>query len=199
MIINVTGEKKILAKLKGMPKAVDRAKKNAENTTATEIRKKSLVIVSRVYNIKSSRIKKDSRGRKTTYVQKVKQSGRGARIEYKGGSSTKAGDRPGLHHFRVGASQKNKKAAGSNPKIKIKKSSNTEVIDRGFYGEGKLKGTGIWQREEGGRSIHRRTGPSMKQMITDRAVIGKVSQIASPIFTKNLSLAVDKQLNKLAR
>lgn len=197
LIVATKGGTALLATLKRLPKKTLRAKINAENTTATALRKESYTIVSSTYNIKEARLKKDSRGRKTTFVKRSKGTDRGSTITYKGGLTAKYGDRIGAHHFKSDKSTKNKKAKGWMPSIRIKRGGASEQIERGFYGVGSLKGSGIFQRNEHNRKITRRTGPSIKQMMVDKTVQKKVTIIAQPLFMRHLIRAIHKQFIKV--
>lgn len=81
------------------------------------------------------------------------------------------GKRPGLQHFGPNKKLINKK---KSPKFRIKKGKPLETLERSFFlkdvGIGG-KGEGVFQREgKDSYPIHRRTGPSAKQMYEDPEV-----------------------------
>lgn len=199
MDIKIEGIDKLLQELHEFPRAMDRAARNAENTTATAIKKAGVELSSEVYNIQPSRLKKDSRGRPTIYVKRSSPSSPGAVVTFRGGDHPKAGDRPGLQHFKMDAQERNKKEKGWKPSIKIKRGGQVEKIDRGFYGQGKLKGQGIFQRSESNKKITRRTGPSIKQMVENSEVYSQLKERGETLLAQKMREAVDKQLKKVKR
>lgn len=199
MEIKITGLDALMTDLKDFPKAMERAARNAENTAATAIRKDGVKTSSEVFNIKQARIKTDSRGRPTSWIKRSSPSQPYAVVSFRGGDSPKDGDRPGLQHFKVDKQERNKKQKGWSPSYKIKHSGQTEQVERGFYGVGKLKGQGIFQRREEGRKIVRRTGPSAKQMVSTPEVYQQVEARATATLMQKLIEAVDKQLAKIRK
>lgn len=194
--IKIEGLDKLLSKLDGDMKVIGRASRNAENTTATALRKAALQEATRVFNIKESRLKKDSRGRDTIYIRRSSPTKPGAVITFKGGDNPKAGDRPGLQHFKVDKQERNKKEKGWSPTVQIRHKGAKEAVPDAFYGVGKLKGQGIFQRQPNSRKIVRRTGPSIKQMIEHADVFNHVKDKAESILRQKLIEAIGKQLAK---
>ena len=165
------------------PKKVGRATVNALNQTATEYRKITVNEAAKIFNLKKGRIKKDSTGKDTTFIEKARQGKEKAVIEYKG-------KRPGLQHFSSNKQMVNKKKP---PKVKIKKGGAFETIERGFFVTAKGS-RGLFERA-GDKSypIARRTGPSMKQMYEDDAVKGKFERKITRLFGDKFDVAFDKQ------
>ena len=194
--IRIEGVDKLLAKLNDDVKAIARAMRNAENTTATALRKAALQSVVRIFNIKEARLKKDSRGRDTIFIRRSSPTNPGATITFRGGDSPKSGDRPGLQHFKTDKQERNKKQKGWTPTVQIRRGGSPESIANAFYGVGKLKGQGIFQRQEGLRKIVRRTGPSIKQMVEHSEVLPSVKAQGESIFRQKLIEAIGKQLAK---
>lgn len=199
MHIKIIGLDDLLKDLREFPKSISRASRNAENTTATAVRKEGFMVAAEEYNILQSRLKKDSRGRATSYVKRSSPGSPGAVVTFKGGSSPKDGDRPGLQHYKTDKRETNTKQKGWAPSYKIKRSGQTEQVERGFYGIGKLKGQGIFQRRETGRKIVRQTGPSIKQLIESSEVYDKLKGRAETVLMQKMVEAVDKQLAKVGR
>lgn len=193
--MDVRFDKRQLADIKKIlePKKYDRAIKNAVNATATKVRKICYVEATKEYNIKATRLKKDPRGKPTSYIQRANRNKPTAKITFRGGSRPKSGDRPGLSHFAIG--QKRNKKKGS-PKIKMRRTGSVEVVERGFYGIGKLKGQGIFQRNKTGRKLTRRTGPSTKQMVEDPKVFSRVQIKSVDILHDAINDKVIDQLRK---
>jgi hypothetical protein len=165
------------------PKKVSKVTINALNQTATEYRKQTVNESAKIFNLTKSRIKKDSQGKDTTFIERAKTGKEKAAIEYKG-------KRPGLQHFSSNKAMVNKKKP---PKVKIKKAESTETIERGFFATAKGS-RGLFQREgKKAYPISRRTGPSMKQMYEDDAIKGKFEKKVTGLFTDKF----DVQFNKL--
>src|SRR3989304_9940173 len=197
MEIKIIGLDALIKDLKDFPKAIERAARNAENTTATAVNKEGIKIAPEVYNLTQPRLKKDARGRATSYIKRSSPSSPGAVVTFKGGDNPKAGDRPGLQHFKTDAQERNKKQKGWKPSYKIKRGGQVKQVERGFYGIGRLKGQGLFQRRETGRKIVRRTGPSLKQMVENVDVYGQVESGAHTLLHQKMLEAVEKQLNKV--
>lgn len=194
--IEIKGIDQLIAKLNGDVKAIGRAIRNAENTTATALRKVALKETTRVFNIKESRLKKDSRGRDTIFIRRSSPTNPGATITFRGGDSPKSGDRPGLQHFKTDKQERNKKEKGWTPTVQIRRGGSVESVSDAFYGVGKLKGQGIFQRQPNIRKIVRRTGPSIKQMVEHAEVLPSVKAQGVSIFRQKLIEAIGKQLAK---
>ena len=160
------------------PKKAGRANINALNQTATEYRKTTVNEAANIYNIKKGRIKKDSRERETTFIERARAGNEKAVIEYKGG-------RPGLQHFSPNKQMKNRKKP---PQVKIKKGGSLETVDRGFFAKKSL-----WQRGGDERyPIARRTGPSMKQMYEDDSIKGKFERKIGSLFSDKFTVQIKK-------
>ena len=164
------------------PKKVGRATVNALNQTATEYRKITVNEAAKIFNLKKGRIRKDSKGKDTTFILKARKGRETAAIEYKG-------KRPGLQHFSSNKQMINKKKP---PKVKIKKAGATETIERGFFATAKGS-RGLFERA-GKKSypISRRTGPSMKQMYEDKGIKGKFERKVTGLFKDKFDVAFDK-------
>lgn len=186
--INIKGLKNVRALLD--PKKIARASRSAVNTTATATRKESFSEAEKVFNVKQSRLKKDSRGRRTTFIVRASRTRKDARIEYK------AVGRPGLQHYRKDRSQTNKKKVGWKPTIRIKQSGSTTNLPRSFYGIGKLKGQGIFQRNTRNRKIVRRTGPSIRTIMADKGVITKILRKSKEFLSDNFRQKLREQWRK---
>ena len=172
-------------------KKVARASRNAINTTATATRKLSLVEGEKEYNIKQARLKKDSQGKPTTFIIRASRTRDHATITYK--AVKRDSDRPGLQHYRVDRGQTNKKKPGSNPRVRIRRSGGTEIVPRAFYGVGKLKGQGIFQRKLTGKKIVRRSGPSIRNIIEDTKVSAVVSRKSIILLRDNFRIKLRDQ------
>ena len=186
--VKITGLKGVanLLDSKRMSKVI----RNTVNGTATLVRKISLDLAGEAYNIKKGRIRKDSRGRDTTFVKRARAGEDKAVVIYRGGANPKDKDRPGLHHFSSNKSQTNRKRSG--PKVRIKRGDALKTVERGFFGVGRLQGQGIFQRKEGSRTIIRRTGPSTKQMVEDRDIYTKVESRHGRVFTEKFNVQMAK-------
>jgi hypothetical protein len=178
------------------PDKMSKVIRNTVNGVATAVRKESIDLAAEAYNIKKSRIRKDSRGKDTTFIKRARAGEDKAVIEYRGGANPKDKDRPGLHHFSPNKSQTNRKRSG--PKVRIKRSDALKVVERGFFGIGRLQGQGIFERQEGGREIVRRTGPSTKQMVEDVDVFVKVESEHDKIFREKFNIQMKKLYGKKA-
>lgn len=187
--VKITGLKGIAKMLN--PKKMSKVIRNTVNGAATTIRKESIDLAAETYNIKKGRIRKDSRGRDTTFVKRARAGEDKAIVTYRGGANPKDKDRPGLHHFSSNKSQTNRKQSG--PKVRIKRGDALKVVERGFFGVGRLQGMGIFERIEGSRKIVRRTGPSTKQMVEDEDIYTKVKAMHRKIFTEKFNIQMGKQ------
>jgi hypothetical protein len=135
---------------------------NALNQTATEYRKTTINEAGIVFNLPKKRIKKDSSGKDTTYIEKARSGTEKVAIEYKD-------KRPGLQHFSSNKQMINKKKP---PKVKIKKGGAVKTIERGFFATAR-GGRGLFERAGNENyPIARRTGPSIKQMYEDDSIKG---------------------------
>lgn len=164
--------------------------RNTVNGTATAVRKLSLDLAGETYNIKKGRVKKDPKGRDTTFIKRARAGEDRATITYRGGANPKDKDRPGLHHFSPNKSQTNRKRSG--PKVRIKKGDALLPVERGFFGVGRLRGQGIFQRKEDSLKIVRRTGPSTKQMVEDRDIYSKVEAMHKKLYTEKFNAQMRK-------
>jgi hypothetical protein len=165
------------------PRKVSRATINALNQTATEYRKVTVNAAAKLFNLPKARMKKDSHGKATTFVERARKGKEIAAIEYKG-------RRPGLQHFSPNKAMVNKK---NPPKVRIKRGGKVETIERGFFATAN-KSRGLFERESSKRyPISRRTGPSMKQMYEDDAIKGKFEKKVVGLFKDKFDVAFDKQ------
>lgn len=164
-------------------KKAGRAAVNALNQTATEYRKVTVNEAAAIFNIPKGRIKKDSSGKDTAFIEKARSGKEKVTIEYKG-------KRPGLQHFSSNKQMVNKKKP---PKVKIKKGGAAKTIERGFFATAKGS-RGLFERK-GDKSypISRRTGPSMKQMYEDDNIKGKFERKIFGLFDDKIKV----QFNKL--
>ena len=197
MKIEIKGMEALKAKLHAFPKELARAERNAVNTTATAVKNLGIDEAFKSYHVdKKSRLKKDSRGRDVSFIKRAREGEITARVIFRGGDNPKAGDRIGIQHFKVDKQARNKKEKGWRPSIKVLHSGAAEKIEHGFYGVGKLKGQGIFQRQGGGRKLVRRTGPSLKQMVERAGVYSAVEQKGHDILKQALTVAINKQIAK---
>lgn len=165
------------------PKKVSRATINALNQTATEYRKQTVNEAAKIFNIAKGRIKKDSQGKETTFVERARTGKENAAIEYKG-------KRPGLQNFSPNKAMVNKK---NPPKVRIKRGGKVETIEKGFFATANGS-RGLFERAGKKRyPISRRTGPSMKQMYEDDAIKGKFEKKVFGLFKDKFDAAFDKQ------
>jgi hypothetical protein len=164
------------------PKKVGRATVNALNQTATEYRKRTVNEAAKIFNLTKGRIRKDSKGKDTTFIEKARRGKETAAIEYKG-------KRPGLQHFSSNKQMINRK---KSPKVKIKKSGASKTIERGFFATAKGS-RGLFQRESNkSYPISRLTGPSMKQMYEDDNIKPKFERKIPRLFGDRFDKAFDK-------
>jgi hypothetical protein len=163
-------------------KKAGRASVNALNQTATEYRKVTVNEAANIYNIPKNRIKKDSSGKDTTYIEKARKDKEFVAIEYKG-------KRPGLQNFSSNKKMVNRKKP---PKVKIKKGGQPEVIEKGFFATAN-KGRGLFERAgDSSYPIARRTGPSMKQMYEDDSIKGKFERKIFGMFDGKIKAQFEK-------
>ena len=196
--IEVKGLKELMNKLQAFPKAMKKAERSAVDTTATAVKNLAINEATRLYNIKETkRLTKDSRGHDTIYVKRSTQTASIAVVTFKGGSNAKSGDRPGLQHFATNKPPAKRKK-GWEPTYKIKRSGGSKSIPRGFYGEGKLKGQGIFQRKaDGSNKIVRRTGIGMKQIAESKEVLLRIQNEGQALLKKKMGEAIKKQIEKM--
>ena len=191
MEIKITGVESILDALAKFPKELASAARNAENATATFARAEGFELAAQEFNIEKRRLKKDSRGRDTSWIKRSSITDPGAVVTFKGGDNPKSGDRPGLQHYSIDPSQTNKKIKGWAPTVKIRRGGQSEKVERGFYGVGKLKGRGIFQRLEVGRKIKRRNVLGLKQMLIQEKQLSELVKGGENILNKELEKALD--------
>ena len=177
------------------PSELGRAIRNAINTTATTVKNTAVDRAEGIYNIARARLIKTPAGSPAIYVKRATQSEQQATITFKGGAGAKAGDRPGLQNYATNKPPR-KRTKGWKPSYKIRRAGTSIVVERGFYGEGKLKGQGIFERREGSKEIVRRTGPGIKQIVERREVMDVVKREGKEIFKSKIVEAVRKQLEK---
>ena len=198
LIFKIEGLEELTKELQEFPKAIQRATRSAIDTTATAVKNLGIDESYRVYNVEMARLLKDSRGRVTSVVKRTTQTNPTAIVTFKGGDNPKAGDRPGLQHFATNKPP-SKRTSGWKPIYAITRGGTPKTVKRGFFGEGKLKGQGIFQRQEGTKKIVRQTGSSLKQMVMSSAVYPRIEKEGMSILAQKLIEAVDKQLKKMGR
>ena len=194
--IKINGLDKLVAKLKDFPVALKRAIRNATDTTATAVKNIAVKEAERTFNVAKARLTKTSKGSPTIYVKRTTQTEQHATVTFKGGAGAKAGDRPGLQHYATNKPPR-KRTKGWKPSYRTRRAGMSEVVERGFYGEGKLKGQGIFERQVGSKKIVRRTGPGIKQIVERREVMSVVKREGEEVFKAKVVEAVGKQLKKL--
>lgn len=225
--IHVEGLKELMAKLQAFPKELKRAEQNAINTTATAVRKEVFKTAGEIYNINPARLKKDDRGRETTYIERASPTKPYALIVLRRGKTSRSGDRPGLQNYMAGLT-KWRRAPGNYPRYKILKGGATKEVKDGFLAsgarftrtterEGAARGFGLWQRVKGtthtytvkkadgsygkrkGERIVRRTGMSIAQMYSRAEAITLLKERGVIILKEKLRQAIEKQLAKVKR
>lgn len=212
---DLIGFDELAKELRDFPKELARANRNAANTTATAVGKLGVDLAYKAFHVdKQARLKEDSRGRKTVYVDKARQGEASAVVTFKGGSSPKDGTRIGLQHFKTDKKEKNIRERGWKPTVQIRRGGKTEAEVNSFYGVGKLEGQGIFQRQIGkkkqykdrrtgrtriGEQLVRQTGPSLKQMIEQKDVYADLVEQGAVILEKKMLEAIEKQLRKITR
>ena len=178
------------------PRELKRAERNALNTTTTATEKLGVNEAALEFNLKKTRIKKDSKGKKLTRKKRARMGEEQASVFF---GINRRGDRPGLHNFgpkKVRDLIREKKG----PRTKVRKSDSLRRVPRGFVlkGAGESgKATGLFTRE-GRKSlpIRRETGPSTKQMVEFPSVFRKLERQTGAILERELLKAIDKQLAK---
>ena len=188
--IKIKGLDELAASMQLTAREIVRAARSTVDTTATAIKALALSEAEKHYTIKKSRLTKTSRGQETIYVKRSNQTELNAVVTFKGGASTKSGDRPGLQHYASKASLKRKK--GSYPKYRIKKDSAQQEVIGGFYTVMPNGGEGIFERIPGTKKIARRTGPGIKQIVENEPVNSIILAKAQEILHIKMVQAVNK-------
>jgi hypothetical protein len=200
MEITVKGLEELTREFRLLPQEIARATRNAVNTTATEIRKVSIDEAFKTYHIKNrSRLNKDSTGRNISYILRARMGESSASIRYIGGTSKRDSDRLGLQNFKTDKQERNIRRTGWQPSFKIRRNESTKKLERGFYGVGKLKGQGLFQRKLNGRKLTRRTGPGLKLMVESQHILPSVVLQGQSILTRHIISAVEMQIKKRMR
>ena len=178
------------------PRELKRTERNALNTTATATEKLGVNEAALEYNLKKTRIKKDSKGKKLVRKKRARAGEEQASVFF---GINRKGDRPGLHNFgpkKVRDLVREKKG----PRTKVRRSSSLSRVPHGFILKGagpNRKATGLFTREGEKRlPIKRETGPSTKQMVEDPKVFSKLERHTGKILERELLKAIDKQLAK---
>lgn len=188
--IKVEGIEQLTRKLNLTTRELTKIIRSTVDTTATTVKALALNEAAKHYNIRKSRLQKTSRGESTIYVKRSTQTELSAIVTFKGGTGTKAGDRPGLHHY----ADKNslKRGRGIYPKIRVKKDSGWNTIKGGFYQTMPNGGVGIFERIPGTKKIVRRTGPGIKQIVEDKDMNAIVIRGSRKILQEKMKAAVAK-------
>ena len=192
--IKVEGLEQLTQRLKLTQKELTKITRSAVDTTATAVKSLALSEADKQYNIQKSRLQKTSRGQATIYVRRSTQTDLSAMVTFKGGTGTKAGDRPGLHHY--GNKSSFKRGKGIYPKVRIKKDSGWKTIRGGFYQTMPNGGVGIFERIPGTKKIARRTGPGIKQIVENKEINDIIIGKSRQILQKKLRQAVAKVIAK---
>ena len=196
LTLNITGVDALRERLKEFPKALARAERNAANTTATAVKAAGIEEAFKMFHVdKKARLKKDSRGRDTVFIRRAREGEAAAVVTFKRGASAKSGDLLGLQHFKTDTTDANVKEKGWRPHIQLKRNGQIKKVAGGFYGMGRLKGLGIFERR--GRKLTRRTGLSLHMMVKQPEVLKNVLQIGRSLFAKLLETAIEKQIAKI--
>ena len=192
--IKVEGIKELTDRLKLTARELTKITRSTVDTTATAVKTLALDEAEKQYNISKARLKKTSRGQDTIYVKRSTQTELSAIVTFKGGTGTKAGDRPGLHHYADKGSLKRGK--GIYPKVRIKKDSGWKTITGGFYQTMPNGGVGIFERIPKTRKIARRTGPGMKQIIENEDMNAILKGKSKDILQEKMQRSVAKVIAK---
>ena len=194
--IKVEGLERLQQNLKLTVKELIKITRSTVDTTATAVKALALNEAETHYNISKKRLQETSRGQKTIYVKRSNQADLSAIVTFKGGTGTKAGDRPGLHHYADKASLKRGK--GIYPKVRIKKDAGWKTIKGGFYQTMPNGGVGIFEQVPGskGKKIVRRTGPGIKQIVENREMSAIIRDKSREILQGKMRQAVAKVIAK---
>ena len=186
--ITVLGDKKVIRTLS--PQHLKRAVRNAVNTTSTVVKRESAVEAAKEWNIKIGRIKKSSAGNELIRRKRARAGETEAKVYF---GTERKGDRAGLQHWSSNRQMVNRKKP---PTVKLRKGGPKRTVERGFFATARTA-RGLYQRE--GKSaypIHRRTGPSTKQMVEDKKVMSKVEIIGVKALEKKMADAMEAQWRK---
>ena len=192
--VKVEGLEQFTQKLNLTARELIKVTRSTVDTTATAVKSLALNEAEKHYNIKKSRLQKTSRGQATIYVKRSTQTELSAIVTFKGGTGTKAGDRPGLHHYADKGSLKRGK--GIYPKVRIKKDSGWKTIKGGFYQTMPNGGVGIFERIPDTKKIARRTGPGIKQIVENDEVNAIIIRQSRELLQEKMRVAVAKVIAK---
>ena len=188
--VKVEGIKELAEKLKLTAREITKTIRSTVDTTATAVKSLALDEAEKQYNISKARLRKTSRGQDTIYVKRSTQTDLSAIVTFKGGTGTKAGDRPGLHHYADKGSLKRGK--GIYPMVRIKKDSGWKTIKGGFFQTMPNGGVGIFERIPDTRKIARRTGPGIKQIVENEEMNTIIKNKSREILQEKMRIAVAK-------
>lgn len=194
LTIKVEGLEQFSRNLRLTAREIVKVTRSTVDTTANAVKTIALDTATAHYNIDKKRLQETSRGAKTIYVKRSTQSDLSATITFKGGTGTKSGDRPGLHHY---ADKKSlKRGKGIYPRVRIKKDSPQTEIKGGFYQTMPNGGVGIFERIPGTKKIARRTGPGLKQIVENEEITMIVMNKGREMLQEKMRQAVVKVIAK---
>ena len=194
--VKVEGLEQLTQRLNLTARELVKITRSTVDTTATAVKSLALDEAEKQYNISKARLKKTSRGQDTIYVKRSTQTNLLAIVTFKGGTGTKSGDRPGLHHYADKDSLKRGK--GIYPKVRVKKDSGWKTIKGGFYQTMPNGGVGIFERIPGTRKIARRTGPGIKQIVENKEMDIIIKNKSRELLQEKMRAAVAKVIAKRA-
>lgn len=194
LTIKVEGLEQLTRNLRLTAREIVKVARSTVDTTANAVKSIALDTATTHYNIDKKRLQETSRGNKTIYVQRSTQSELSATITFKGGTDTKSGDRPGLHHYASKDSLKRGK--GIYPRVRVKKDSGWNTIKGGFYQTMPNGGVGIFERIPGTKKIARRTGPGIKQIVENEEVNAIVMRKGREMLQEKMRQAMAKVIGK---
>lgn len=212
LTIKVEGLEQLTKNLQLTAREIVKVARSTVDTTANAVKNIALDTATINYNITKKRLQETSRGAKTIYVKRSTQSDLSATVTFKGGTGTKSGDRPGLHHYADKDSLKRGK--GIYPRVRVKKDSGWKTIKGGFYQTMPNGGVGIFEKlqpivkhkktiqgKRGPRTVWiekvvRRTGPGIKQIVEDKDVNAIVISKSREMLQVKMREAVAKVIAK---
>ena len=192
--VKVEGLEQLTQRLNLTARELVKITRSTVDTTATAVKSLALNEAAKHYNILKKRLQETSRGEPTIYVKRSTQTDLSSIVTFKGGTGTKAGDRPGLHHYADKDSLKRGK--GIYPKVRIKKDSGWETIKGGFYQTMPNGGVGIFERIPDAKKIARRTGLGIKQIVENEEMNIIIKNKSRQILQEKMKAAVAKVIAK---
>lgn len=201
--IKVEGLEQTIRNLNLTAKEIVKVTRSTVDTTAIAVKNLALNTATAHYNIDKKRLQATPRGSPTIYVRRSTRVDLSAMVIFKGGSGTKAGDRPGLHHYADQSSllaswyaQKYDRKKKYYPKVRVKKDSGWETIKGGFYQTMPNGGVGIFERIPNTKKIARRTGPGIKQIVENEEINAIVIGKSRELLQEKMREAVTKVIAK---